>query len=101
MGRLVHFEIHVDDMERAKKFYGSDHDKAKRRDGKLFLNADKIVDYSRLKEGMTFVINTKISNAAVQSNTGKAAILKSVMDMEQVENFSASILNKVENLSLL
>ena len=22
MGRLVHFEIHVDDMERAKKFYG-------------------------------------------------------------------------------
>lgn len=23
MGRLVHFEIHVDDMERAKKFYGN------------------------------------------------------------------------------
>ncbi|MCM3705560.1 MULTISPECIES: VOC family protein [Cytobacillus] len=22
MGRLIHFEIHVDDMERAKKFYG-------------------------------------------------------------------------------
>ena len=22
MGRLVHFEIHVDDMERAKTFYG-------------------------------------------------------------------------------
>ncbi|MCC3645903.1 MULTISPECIES: VOC family protein [Cytobacillus] len=22
MGRLVHFEVHVDDMERAKKFYG-------------------------------------------------------------------------------
>ncbi len=22
MGRLVHFEIHVDDMDRAKKFYG-------------------------------------------------------------------------------
>ena len=22
MGRIVHFEIHVDDMERAKKFYG-------------------------------------------------------------------------------
>jgi uncharacterized protein len=22
MGRVVHFEIHVDDMERAKKFYG-------------------------------------------------------------------------------
>ena len=22
MGRFVHFEIHVDDMERAKKFYG-------------------------------------------------------------------------------
>ena len=22
MGRLVHFEIHVNDMERAKKFYG-------------------------------------------------------------------------------
>ncbi len=22
MGRLVHFEIHVDDMERAKNFYG-------------------------------------------------------------------------------
>ncbi|WP_173915258.1 VOC family protein [Halobacillus sp. Marseille-Q1614] len=22
MGRLVHFEIHVDDMERARKFYG-------------------------------------------------------------------------------
>ncbi|MBL3644218.1 VOC family protein [Bacillus sp. RHFB] len=22
MGRLVHLEIHVDDMERAKKFYG-------------------------------------------------------------------------------
>lgn len=22
MGRLVHFEIHVSDMERAKKFYG-------------------------------------------------------------------------------
>ena len=22
MGRLVHFEIHVDDMERAKQFYG-------------------------------------------------------------------------------
>ncbi|MFJ7977050.1 VOC family protein [Peribacillus sp. JNUCC 23] len=22
MGKLVHFEIHVDDMERAKKFYG-------------------------------------------------------------------------------
>lgn len=22
MGRIIHFEIHVDDMERAKKFYG-------------------------------------------------------------------------------
>lgn len=22
MGRIVHFEVHVDDMERAKKFYG-------------------------------------------------------------------------------
>jgi predicted enzyme related to lactoylglutathione lyase len=22
MGRLVHFEVHVDDMERAKTFYG-------------------------------------------------------------------------------
>ena len=22
MGRLVHFEIHVEDMDRAKKFYG-------------------------------------------------------------------------------
>ena len=22
MGRLLHFEIHVDDMDRAKKFYG-------------------------------------------------------------------------------
>lgn len=22
MSRLIHFEIHVDDMERAKKFYG-------------------------------------------------------------------------------
>ena len=22
MGKVVHFEIHVDDMERAKKFYG-------------------------------------------------------------------------------
>ncbi len=22
MGRIIHFEIHVDDIERAKKFYG-------------------------------------------------------------------------------
>ncbi|MGD6793855.1 methyl-accepting chemotaxis protein [Metabacillus indicus] len=67
----------------------------------FLLNADKIVDYSKLLEEMSIVINSKISNAAVQSNAGKTAILKSVMDMEQFETFSVSILDKVENLSLL